>query len=145
MRKKMSAVGAWMRAKPLFAAVVVVIVCQVASLSARSPVSAVPSDLTSPAPVKVQEKPAGHAVAAPSSQQTFAVKRILHIVGPFEHGVYVWVDKGVPDGSVVITIGLAAQTLSVFRNGYELGTAIGRADGWKPVRNSHLVCLVLSD
>src|SRR3546814_871482 len=124
MRKKMSAVGAWMRAKPLFAAALVVIVCQVASLSARSPVSAVPSDLTSPAPVKVQEKPAGHPVAAPSSQQTFAVKRILHIDGPFEHGDYVWDDKGVPDGPVVITIDLAAQTLSVFRNGYEIGAAV---------------------
>src|SRR3546814_6808881 len=112
----MSAFVALIRAKPLVAAALVFIVCQVASLSARSPVSAVPSDLTSPAPVKVQEKPAGHPVAAPSSQQTFAVKRILHIDGPFEHGDYVWDDKGVPDGPVVITIDLAAQTLSVFRS-----------------------------
>src|SRR3546814_15862493 len=90
MKKKMRAVGAWMRAKPLFAAALVVIVCQVASLSARSPVSAVPSGLTSRAPVKVLEKTADHPVAAPSSQQTFVVKRILHIDGPFEHGDYVW-------------------------------------------------------
>src|SRR3546814_3999079 len=83
-----------------------------------------PSGLTSRAPVKVLEKTADHPVAAPSSQQTFAVKRILHIDGPFEHGDYVWDDKGVPDGPVVITIDLAAQTLSVFRNGYEIGAAV---------------------
>src|SRR3546814_6240960 len=63
-------------------------------------------------------------LAAPSSQQTFVVKRILHIDGPFEHGDYVWDDKGVPDGPVVITIDLAAQTLSVFRAGYEIGAAV---------------------
>src|SRR3546814_17953360 len=33
-------------------------------------------------------------------------------------------DKGVPDGPVVITIDLAAQTLSVFRAGYEIGAAV---------------------
>src|SRR3546814_4676580 len=106
-----------MRPKPLCAAALVVIVCQVASVSARSPVSAVPSGLTSRAPVKVLEKTADHPVAAPSSQQTFVLKRILHIDVPFEHGDYVWDDKGVPDGPVVITIDLAAQTLSVFRAG----------------------------
>src|SRR3546814_7043201 len=80
MRKKMSAVVAWMRAKPLFAAALVVIVCQVASLSARSPVSAVPSDLTSPAPVKVQEKPAGRE--APDGRQVEApAQQLLGVVG----------------------------------------------------------------
>src|SRR3546814_2970963 len=138
MKKKMRAVGAWMRAKPLFAAALVVIVCRGASLSARSPVSAVPSGLTSRAPVKVLEKTADQPVAAPSSQQTFVVKRILHIDGPFEHGDYVWDDKGVPDGPVVITIDLAAQTLSVFRAGYEIGAAVilyGADDKPTPLRS----------
>src|SRR3546814_11918453 len=118
----MSAFVALIRAKPLVAAALVFIVCQVASLSARSPVSAVPSDLTSPAPVKVQEKPAGHPVAAPSSQQTFAVKRLLHIDGPFQLGAYVLV-VGVPDGPVVIPLVLAALPLTVFPNVFDIGAA----------------------
>src|SRR3546814_16791049 len=95
MKKKMRAVGAWMRAKPLFAAALVVIVCQVASLSARSPVSAVPSGLTSRAPVKVLEKTADHPVAAPASQPTFVVQSIHHISGQLQHGDHVRTDTGV--------------------------------------------------
>lgn len=54
----------------------------------------------------------------------FVVKRILPITGPFRHGDYVWDDKGVPAGPIVITVDLAAQTLSVFRGGYEIGAAV---------------------
>ena len=41
-----------------------------------------------------------------------------------QHGSYVWDDAGVPPGELVITIDLAAQTLSVFRGGYEIGAAV---------------------
>lgn len=54
----------------------------------------------------------------------FVVKRILQIDGPFRHGDYVWDDKGVPAGPLVVTVDLAAQTLSVFRGGYEIGAAV---------------------
>ena len=40
------------------------------------------------------------------------------------HGDYKWDDAGVPQGPVVITIDLKAQTLSVFRDGYEIGSAV---------------------
>lgn len=63
--------------------------------------------------------PVAKAVDSP-----FAVKRVLQIDGPFRHGDYVWDDAGVPAGPVVITVDLKAQTLSVFRNGYEIGAAV---------------------
>ncbi|PVE55917.1 hypothetical protein DC429_11375 [Arthrobacter sp. TPD3018] len=50
------------------------------------------------------------------------VKRILDI-GPIKFGDYAWDTKGVPDGPLIITVDLAAQTLSVFRDGYEIGAA----------------------
>jgi len=55
---------------------------------------------------------------------TFRVKRILKIDGPLRHGDYHWDEKGVPAGPTVITVDLKAQVLSVFRAGYEIGTAV---------------------
>lgn len=53
------------------------------------------------------------------------VKRVLKIDGPFRHGDYVWDESGAPTtGPVIITIDLRAQTLSVFRAGYEIGAAV---------------------
>ncbi|CAN5168797.1 hypothetical protein BH10PSE12_BH10PSE12_25210 [soil metagenome] len=66
------------------------------------------------------------AIARPAApvSQVFVVKRVLTIDGPFRHGDYVWDDKGVPPGPTVITVDLAAQTLSMFRGGYEIGAAV---------------------
>ncbi|MBI0473982.1 hypothetical protein D9601_01205 [Sphingomonas sp. MA1305] len=50
------------------------------------------------------------------------IKRVLDI-GPIKFGDYAWDDEGVPDGPLIITVDLAAQTLSVFRDGYEIGAA----------------------
>jgi hypothetical protein len=63
-------------------------------------------------------------ISTEASEQPFVVKRILAINGPLDHGDWAWDDKGIPAGPIVITIDLAAQTLSVFRNGYEIGTAV---------------------
>jgi lipoprotein-anchoring transpeptidase ErfK/SrfK len=53
------------------------------------------------------------------------VKRVLPIDGPFRHGDYVWDENGAPaTGPVIITVDLKAQTLSVFRAGYEIGSAV---------------------
>ncbi|WP_249340756.1 L,D-transpeptidase family protein, partial [Sphingomonas sp. 2SG] len=49
------------------------------------------------------------------------VKRVLDI-GPIKFGDYTWDDAGVPAGPLIVTVDLAAQTLSVFRDGYEIGT-----------------------
>jgi hypothetical protein len=53
----------------------------------------------------------------------FVIKRILPIDGPIKYGEWHWDDAGVPDGPIVITVDLDARVLSVFKSGYEIGTA----------------------
>ena len=71
--------------------------------------------------------------APPAVDEPFVIKRVLDIGGPIKFGDYYWDDAGVPDGPVVITVDIEAQTLSVFRAGYEIGaTAILYGDDEKP-------------
>ncbi|MCH4150396.1 MAG: L,D-transpeptidase family protein [Sphingobium sp.] len=72
------------------------------------------------APLPKIKTPAAADATAPS----FVVKRVLDIPGPLDHGDYVWNDAGVPAGPMVVTVDLKAQTLSVFRGGYEIGVAV---------------------
>ncbi len=60
---------------------------------------------------------------APLSDK-FVVKRILQIDEPFVHGYYKWDDEGVPAGELVVTVDLKAESISVFRAGYEIGAAV---------------------
>jgi len=72
-------------------------------------------------------KPAERSRSQPMAVDPHAlvVKRVLKIDGPFRHGDYVWDESGAPTtGPVIITIDLKAQTLSVFRGGYEIGAAV---------------------
>ena len=79
------------------------------------------SRATVPAPASTA-KPT--AVSTPTPPESMQVKRILDI-GPITFGDYAWDTKDVPEGPLIITVDLAAQTLSVFRDGYEIGaTAI---------------------
>lgn len=89
-----------------------------------------PSDPVPPA--KPHPKP--QPVAAPLERSrnqpvqiaadALVVKRVLPITAPFRHGDYMWDDANVPDGRIIVTIDLKAQTLSVFRDGYEIGAAV---------------------
>ncbi len=88
-----------------------------ARAAARPPVAAVAS--VAPARPSPAPAPTPAPTAKPASMQ---VKRVLDI-GPIKFGDYAWDDKGVPDGPLIITVDLAAQTLSVFRDGYEIGAA----------------------
>ncbi len=94
-------------------------------LAARQPVAAPAPALKvkAPAPVKPPAKPAPAPAPTPAP---LVVKRILDIDGPIRFGDYFWDAEGVPaDGALVITVDLEAQTMSVFRDGYEIGaTAI---------------------
>ncbi|BBC99405.1 MULTISPECIES: L,D-transpeptidase family protein [Sphingobium] len=81
----------------------------------------------SPAPTPALAKPAelrsdqGMTV----DPNALRVKRVLKIDGPFRHGDFAWDEKGAPTtGRVVVTVDLRAQTLSVFRDGYEIGAAV---------------------
>lgn len=53
----------------------------------------------------------------------FTVKRILPIEGPIKYGEWFWDDKDVPAGPIVMTVDLQARVISVFKGGYEIGTA----------------------
>lgn len=67
--------------------------------------------------------PKAVAVAAQEPADAYVVKRVLNVPEPLRHGAYYWDTKGVPEGPIVITVDLVAQTLSIFRSGYEIGTA----------------------
>lgn len=53
----------------------------------------------------------------------YVIRRVLPVPGVMRIGDTYWDEAGVPDGPVVITVDLHAQVLSIFRGGYEIGTA----------------------
>ncbi|HEU0045932.1 L,D-transpeptidase family protein [Sphingomonas sp.] len=72
------------------------------------------------APTAKTIRPAPRAQPAP---EALIVRRVLPI-GPIKFGAHHWDEAGAPStGQVVITVDLAAQVLSVFRDGYEIGAA----------------------
>jgi lipoprotein-anchoring transpeptidase ErfK/SrfK len=89
--------------------------------------------------VATPARPAVHRPAPPAAnaqptayvEPGMVLKRVLDTGGPIRFGDWFWDEKGVPAGPVVITIDLQAQVLSIFRDGYEIGTAaiIYGADG----------------
>lgn len=89
-----------------------------------------PAIATAPAP---RPAPAPSAPQRPVDDSPFVVKSILKIDGPIKYGQFYWDEsKGAP-GPTVITVDLAARTLSVFRGGHEIGaTAILKGYGEKP-------------
>ncbi len=94
--------------------------------------SAAPAPRANPLPVSrpVASPPLGDPVDKPSASVTppaeptgYVIKQILPIDGPLRMGDHYWDESGAPDGPLLITVDLAAQTLSVFRGGHEIGTA----------------------
>lgn len=93
-----------------------------------------PSEPIAPAEPQPQPKPQPVTPATPVERSrnqpiqiaadALVVKRVLPITSPFRHGDYMWDDTNVPDGRIIITVDLKAQTLSVFRDGYEIGAAV---------------------
>ncbi|OYY90027.1 MAG: hypothetical protein B7Y45_09770 [Sphingomonas sp. 28-66-16] len=87
-----------------------------------SPAAVTPSQAASPA-VASQASPAP-AEPAPTSGSAYVIKHILPIEGPLHLGDHYWDERGAPaTGTIMITVDLAAQTLSVFRDGFEIGTS----------------------
>lgn len=65
--------------------------------------------------------PAEEPAADPA---TYTIKHILPIKGAMKMGDFHWDETGAPaKGRIIITVDLAAQVLSIFRDGYEIGTA----------------------
>lgn len=88
---------------------------------ARAATIAIAQPAPRPSAQTAASTPASVPTPAPAPAP-LTVKRVLDI-GPIKFGDYAWDTKGIPDGPVVITVDLAAQVLSVFRGGYEIGAA----------------------
>jgi lipoprotein-anchoring transpeptidase ErfK/SrfK len=62
--------------------------------------------------------------AATQQDAAYTIKSILPISGPLKMGDHHWDESAAPaTGTIVITVDLAAQVLSVFRDGHEIGAA----------------------
>lgn len=58
-------------------------------------------------------------------QAGYPIRSVLTIDGPLAHGNFYWDESNAPaTGPLLITVDLAAQTLSVFRDGHEIGVAV---------------------
>jgi len=52
------------------------------------------------------------------------VRSLLNVDHEMRYGSYVWDEKNIPAGPVQVRVDLARQTLSVFRGGHEIGSAV---------------------
>jgi hypothetical protein len=52
------------------------------------------------------------------------VKSLLHVPRAMRYGDWVWREQGVPAGPAWVRVDLARQTLSLFRGGHEIGSAV---------------------
>ncbi len=110
-------------AAKLILATTALAIAGVATVAARRPTPAPVARVASAPPrIAPAVAPVAPAPSPTPVPEPLAVKRVLDI-GPIKFGDYAWDTKGIPDGPVVITVDLAAQVLSVFRGGYEIGAA----------------------
>ena len=130
VKSKFAKAGAAVGFKLLCTGGFLAVALPIGNLFMREPAEATPQVL---AAVQLPKLPSRLAVPTPAPAATPAstpvddglvIKRVLTIDGPFRHGDYVWDDEGVPPGPIVITADIAAQTISVFRGGYEIGAAV---------------------
>ena len=88
------------------------------------PFAAAPVQAAPPAGVRVTY-PKDHIPAERLPDgQTRAVRSLLNIARPMQFGDYLWNDDGVAAGPVWVRVDLARQTVSVFRAGHEIGSAV---------------------
>lgn len=76
--------------------------------------------------VRLVPAPQPRVAPAPTPTSTpapYVIRRVLPVPGVMRIGDAYWDEAGVPDGPVVITVDLQAKVLSIFRAGYEIGTA----------------------
>jgi len=59
-----------------------------------------------------------------SDGQKKPIYSLLNVRRQMKFGEYVWDDSGIADGKIWIKVDLARQTLSIFRAGHEIGTAV---------------------
>ncbi len=77
-----------------------------------------------PAPKPAAATPVVTQPAPEAAPDAYTIKSILPINGPLRMGDHHWDESAAPaTGTIVITVDLAAQVLSVFRDGHEIGAA----------------------
>lgn len=83
-------------------------------------IKAKPKSIAKPAP-----KPAAavQKAAVPAPEPEFVVRSGLTLPGPLRHGDWYWDESAAATGTIVVTVDLQAETLSVFRDGHEIGVA----------------------
>lgn len=59
----------------------------------------------------------------PDGQQKY-IHSLLNIDRPMQFGDYLWNEDGIPAGPTWVRVDLASQTLSVFRGGHEIASAV---------------------
>lgn len=85
------------------------------------------------APLIIQREPTGPRISYPAGrlprltlpdgrQQT--IKSVLNITRPMHYGDYVWNERNVPKGQAWVRVDLGKQTISIFRAGHEIGSAV---------------------
>ncbi len=110
-------------AKLLLPAVLIAVAGQVSGLSRPQPT---PAAKIAPIRVAAPARPIAAIKSMPAAAApvpTLVVRRVLNVVEPIRLGQWYWDEAGVPAGRIVITADIAAGTLSVFRDGYEIGVA----------------------
>ncbi|RVU05475.1 L,D-transpeptidase [Novosphingobium umbonatum] len=78
------------------------------------------------APTPMADKSVPLVADAPkpaAKPEALVIRRILPIKSPIRYGDWMWDEKGVPAGVLIVTVDLEARVLSVFRDGYEIGAA----------------------
>lgn len=114
------------------ASVLLALTAAVGAVAAFRPLAdrpATPQRPTAPAAVRETESriwfPESRppALALPDGGQR-VVQSLLNERKPLRYGEFRWNEDGVPPGPVWVRIDLAGQTMSVFRGGHEIGTAV---------------------
>lgn len=89
------------------------------------PAGATAARLAAPVAAPATYAPEPQVLTRDDGTTGYRIKRVLPIQGPMRAGDWHWDEAGAPaDGQVVITADLTAQTISVFRDGYEIGAAV---------------------
>ena len=128
MIRSLTRIGRW---STLLAATAIVTAVQLGGFDHRATAEVRSKEAQLQPPVQiVRPAPVAQPVPAPTPEpvtpppaDAYVVKRVLDTGGDLKHGDYFWDEAGVPPGPVVITVDLEAQVISVFRGGYEIGTA----------------------
>lgn len=95
------------------------------SLTPPSPTTGAPEPQAIAATLPAAPAPAAPPrIVTPPKPEPMRVKSRLTRPESFQHGAWVWDDSKAPPGEVIVAVDLAAQTMSVFRAGHEIGTAV---------------------